>query len=256
MQFTDSHTHLDSKEFDTDRDEVVARAHEAGVTRLITIGASDGLTSARTVTGLTEKYSGVWASVGVHPQDASIPLDVAPLRELASHPKVVAIGETGLDFFKEWSPRESQFLWFRAQVELALSVKKPIVIHSRNAGEECIKLLEEMGAKEVGGVFHCFAENEHFAARLAKINFLVSFPGTLTFKKAENVRAVAKAVPLSQIMIETDAPYMAPEPNRGKRCESAFVVETAKTLAKIKELSVEEIAAITSANATRLFKLI
>ncbi len=255
IEITDSHTHLDSTEFDADRDAVIARAHAAGVTRIVTIGAGFGAASTRNAIALAEKYPFIWASAGVHPHDAKIASDEIPLEELANHPRVVAIGETGLDFFKELSPVPDQERWFRAQILLARKLKKPLIIHSRQAGPQCLDILIEMKASEVGGVFHCYAEDANFAKKLAAINFLVSFPGTLTFKKAENVREIAKTIPLSQIMVETDAPYMAPEPYRGKRCESAFVVETAKMLAHIQGVSLEECARITTENAKRLFKL-
>ena len=255
IEITDSHTHLDSTDFDVDRDEVIARAHAAGVTRIVTIGAGFGAISTKNAIALAEKCPFIWASAGVHPHDAQLPASEIDLEKLASHPRVVAIGETGLDFFKNLSPVEDQERWFRTQIELAHKLKKPLIIHSRAAGPQCLDILTEMKAEAVGGVFHCFAEDAEFAKKLLAINFLVSFPGTLTFKKAENVREVARKVPLSQIMVETDAPYMAPEPYRGKRCESAFVVETTKMLAQIQGVSFEECARITTENAKRLFKL-
>lgn len=253
FELIDSHAHLDAEAFDADRDECVARALAAGVTRILTVGAGYGPVSAHRAIALAEKHSQVWASVGLHPHDASHGTNAAELRSLAAHPKVVAIGETGLDFFKELSPRAAQQEAFELQIDIALEAKKPIIIHSRDAGEECIATLERKGASAVGGVFHCYAEDAAFAVRLRKINFLVSFPGTLTFKKAENVRAVCRDIPLDQIMVETDSPYMAPEPNRGKRCEPAFVLETARCLAQVKGLPLKEVAAITTSNALRLF---
>lgn len=253
MELVDSHTHLDSKEFDADRDAVIERARAAGVTRLITVGASKGFDSASNAIRLAEQHPFIWATAGIHPHDAATPLDKDRLRALLAHPRVVAVGETGLDFYRDWSPVDAQRTWFQAQIELALEVKKPLIIHSRQAGEECLATLEKHGAAAVGGVFHCYAEDEKFAERLAKINFLVSFPGTLTFKKADELRRIAEHIPLDQIMIETDAPYMAPEPHRGKRCESAFVLETARALAAVKDLTLEEVAERTSANAERLF---
>ncbi len=255
IEITDSHTHLDSTEFDSDRDEVIARAHAAGVTRIVTIGAGFGVTSTKNAIAIAERYPFIWASAGVHPHDAALKPEEIPLEELAAHPRVVAIGETGLDFFKNLAPVEDQHRWFRFQIALAKNLKKPIIIHSREAGAQCLEILTETKAKEVGGVFHCFGENAEFAKKLLDINFLVSFPGTLTFKKAENVREVARGVPLSQIMVETDAPYMAPEPYRGKRCESAFVVETAKMLANIHGVTLEQCAKVTTENAKKLFKL-
>jgi len=250
---TDSHTHLDAAEFDSDREAVIARALAAGASRIITIGAADGFDSADRAIVLAEKYPFIWATAGIHPHDASVPVDLARLEALAKHPRVVAVGETGLDFFRNNAPPEFQERWFRAQIELALTLKKPLVIHSREAGAKCLSILRELHAERIGGVFHCYAEDVEFAKSLAEINFLVSFPGPLTFKKADTLRKVAAEVPLHQIMVETDAPFMAPEPHRGKRCESAFVVETARALAAIKGISLEETAKVTSANASRLF---
>lgn len=252
--FVDSHTHLDSRDFHDDRQEVIARAHAVGVKKLLTVGAgAGGLTSAYAARILAENNEGIWASVGVHPHDAELNDEVLQVESLSNHPKVVAIGETGLDFFRALSPREAQEHCFRKQIEIALRVKKPLIIHSRNAGQECLSILQEMGADRVGGVFHCFAEDAAFAEVLREMNFLVSFPGTISFKKADAVREVARDIPLSQIMIETDAPYMAPEPHRGKRCESSFIPKTAEALAKAKGISVEEVARQTSLNAERLF---
>lgn len=253
IEVVDTHTHLDAKDFDPDRDLVVERALKAGVTRIVTIGAGSGFDSAKSACLLAEKHSCVWATVGLHPHDTALNGSMEDLRSLASNPKVVAIGETGLDFYRDWVPREAQEKWFIQQIELAREVKKPLIIHSREAGEECFKFLKEHKASDVGGVFHCYAEDENFAARLRDIGFLVSFPGSLTFKKAENVREVAKKIPLEQIMVETDAPYLAPEPYRGKRCESAFVIETTKKLAEIKNLSFEEVALATTLTACKFF---
>jgi TatD DNase family protein len=254
LHITDSHTHLDSEKLAHDQDGVVARANAAGVSRLITIGASGGLASAHRAVELASRYPCVWATVGVHPHDAMIPYTKDELVVLAKMPKVVGIGETGLDFYRDWSPKEKQVESFKLHINVALELGKPLVIHSREAGEECLTILEKMGASKVGGVFHCYAEDAEFAKRLRAINFLVSFPGTLTFKKAEQIRAICQAIPLDQIMVETDAPYMAPEPYRGKVCEPSYVIETLKTVARVKSLSLEEAALATTKNALLLFK--
>lgn len=255
IEICDSHTHLDAAEFDEDRAAVIERALAAGVSRIVTIGAGDGFLSAERAQDLARKYPQIWASAGVHPHDANTPLDIDRLRRLAQKPRVVAIGETGLDYFKELAPIPLQRDWFRAQIGLALELKLPIIIHSRNAGADALAMLKECGAEAVGGVFHCFSENADFAAELRKINFLVSFPGAATFKKSGPLRDVIRDIPIEQIMVETDAPYIAPEPYRGKRCESAFVVETLKTVAAVKGISLEEAARATTANAVRLFNL-
>lgn len=253
LEFFDSHTHLDSPEFAEDQQAVIERAQAAGVTRLLTVGAGDGLSSARRAIELAEFYPFIWASAGVHPHDAETEFNPDLLTELASHERVRAIGETGLDFFRDWSPRDLQEKWFRAQIGIARTLKKPLIIHSREAATECLQILKEESASDVGGVFHCFAEDAQFATKLEAINFLVSFPGTLTFKKADTVREAARLIPLEQILIETDAPYMAPTPHRGKRCESAYVVETAKALAEVKGITLEEVAVATTASAMKFF---
>jgi TatD DNase family protein len=249
----DSHCHLDMEQFDSDREACIERAIAAGVTRLITIGTGQGLAGAYKALALAEAHPMIWATVGVHPHCAGESFDPAELERLALHPKVVAIGETGLDFYRDWAPVDKQHQAFESQIGIARKVQKPLVIHSRNAGEACIRALIEHKAAEVGGVFHCFAENAEFAARLRELNFLVSFPGQLTFKKAAEVRDVCRDIPLEQIVVETDSPFLAPEPNRGKRCEPAFVVHTARKLAEVKGLSLEEVAAITTENALKLF---
>lgn len=255
IELIDTHTHLDAKDFDNDRDEVVQRAHNAGVTRIVTIGAGNGIESAHAAIALSEKHSKVWATVGVHPHDAAQDIDIATLKSLASHPKVVAIGETGLDFFRDWSPKERQLEWFQKQVELSIDIKKPLVIHCREAREEVFSVLSEAGAAAVGGVFHCYSEDFEFAERISGLNFIVSITGALTFKKNEPLRDLFRRIPLDRIMVETDAPYLAPEPFRGKRCESAHVLETAKALAIARGISLEEVANVTSENAFRLFGL-
>lgn len=251
----DTHTHIDAEAFEPDRAEVIARALAAGVSRIVTVGAGGGFRSAEAAIALAEKYAFIWAAAGVHPHDAETPLDMARLRSLGAHPRVVAIGETGLDFYRDWSPRPLQEKWFRAHILLALELGKPLIIHSRNAGEECLSILRELDAARAGGVFHCYSEDENFAARLREINFLVSFPGSVTFKKADELRRIVKAIPLEQIMIETDAPYIAPEPHRGKRNESSFIVETARKLAEIKGLPLEELARQTSETAIKFFRI-
>jgi len=253
LDLIDSHCHLDMEAFDSDRDACVERAMSAGVSRMITIGTGLGIKGAYNAIELAERHQSVWATVGVHPHCAGSEYDINELRQLAKHPKVVGIGETGLDFYRDWAPVDRQYETFKAQIALAKEVKKPLVIHSRNAGEECFKVLIDNNAADVGGVFHCFAENAAFATRLSEIGFYVSFPGQVTFKKANDVRDVCRYVPLERILVETDAPFLAPEPHRGKRCEPSFVVDTARKLAEIKGVSLEELAAATTQNALRLF---
>ncbi len=255
IEIIDSHAHLDFEEFEADFNDILARAKDAGVVSMITIGSSDGFESAPKAIALAEKYSNIWASAGIHPHAAATEFNPTKLKEFCTHPRVVAIGETGLDFFRDWSPKEDQERWFRAQIEIAKELKKPLIIHSRNAGAECFSILSETKAMEVGGVFHCYSEDAEFAKKLRDINFLVSFPGTITFKKNDALREIVKAIPIEQIMVETDAPYMSPEPFRGKRCESAFVAETAKMVAKVKGMEFAECAKILTATTRGFFKI-
>lgn len=255
VELFDSHCHLDSDSFDADRDEVLRRAAAAGVTRLVTIGASDGLASSKRAIDLATTHPNVWATVGVHPHDGDLVDGFAELEERAAHPRVVAIGETGLDFHYSFATPSNQARWFRWQVALARNLKKPLVIHCRNAAEECLAILKEENAAEVGGVFHCFSETAEYYRRIADLNFIVSFPGILTFKKSQVLRDAAREIPLQHTLLETDAPFLAPEPYRGKRCESAQMVETAKVLATIHQVPFETIAAQTTANALRFFSI-
>ena len=250
----DTHCHLDMEQFLPDQDAVIQRAQAAGVELMITIGTGGGLQGAHNAIQLAERHECVWASVGIHPHDAGLGVDLAGLRPLAEHPKVVAIGETGLDFYRDWAPIDAQEETFIAQIELARSVKKPLIIHSRDAGDRCLTLLKEHNASEVGGVFHCFSENSAFAKELRTLGFMVSFPGQVTFKKAHDVRATCLEIPLDQILLETDSPFLAPEPHRGKRCEPAFMIETARRIALEKSISLEKLGEITSKNASALFK--
>ena len=255
IELIDTHAHLQDEEFDQDRDLVLQRARDAGITKIIIIGSSQGWDSAYQAIDLVAKHDFLWAAIGIHPNSAETPFDGEKLRTLAASPKVVALGESGLDYFRHPESAELQKKWLRKHIAVAKEVRKPIIIHSRDAGEDCLQILQDQSAGEVGGVFHCFAENAEFAKKLTAINFSVSFPGIATFKAAESVRETIRSIPLEQIMLETDSPYLAPVPYRGKRCESAFMLETAKIIAHVKDISLEELAKITSANAERLFRL-
>jgi len=256
IELIDSHTHLSAPDFDADRDAVVQRAKENGVTTLITIGAGYGAESAKKSVEIAEEYLSVFATVGIHPHDSKCDFAIfEQIKELSVNPHVVAIGETGLDFYRDWAPVDLQEKWFRAQIQLAKEVKKPLIIHSREAAARCFEILSETSAADVGGVFHCFSEDTEFAQKLESINFIISVPGSVTFKKADKLREVVKNIPLERIMLETDAPYLAPEPNRGKRCESSFLLETAKFVAGVKNVSLEEVASKTTATAKKFFGL-
>jgi TatD DNase family protein len=255
IELIDTHAHLQSDEFDDDREHVLQRARDAGIKKIIIIGSSRGWDSAYQAIELVAKHDFLWAAVGIHPNSADTPFDGQKLRSLAASSKVVAIGESGLDYFRHPETADLQKKWLREHIAVAKEVHKPIIIHSRDAGEDCLEILQNESAAEAGGVFHCFAENAEFAKKLATINFMVSFPGIATFKTAQSLRDTIKSIPLEQILLETDSPYLAPVPYRGKRCESAFMVETAKVIAQVKDISLEELATITCANAERLFRL-
>ncbi|MCB0344481.1 MAG: TatD family hydrolase [Bdellovibrionales bacterium] len=253
-ELIETHCHLNYAEQEQ-LPTLFANARKCGVNRMICIGASDGLKSIGEAIALAETYDFVWASAGLHPHDAGSFTSADEIEEIARHPRVVAVGETGLDFFRDWSPFDAQELLFKSQIELAKRVGKPLIIHCRDAMKQTVALLQEGGADTVGGVFHCFAGTARDAAVLREMNFLVSFTGNLTFKKAVELREAAKEIPLDQIMVETDMPYMAPEPFRGKPSEPMHVYQVALKLAEIKHVTFEEVAARTTANAERLFKL-
>ena len=251
----DTHTHIDGKDFDEDRDDVIKRAITSNIKYMINVGGTDILEGSKRAVKLSKEYDNIFATAGQHPQDADTHLDIDTLYKLANEPNVVAIGETGLDFYKDWSDFDKQKELLKTHIEIAKSVNKPLIIHSRNSGKDAVKILKECNASKVGGVFHCFSESLEIYNEIEKLNFIVSFTGVITFKNANKVRETVKKIPLSNIMVETDAPYMTPEPFRGTRCEPAYTLYTAKMLAQIKECSLEEVMNITTGNAVRLFKL-
>ena len=254
LQLIDTHCHL----YSLDRapvEELVAHAHRCHVTRIISIGAGSGTESAIRSVELADRFDSVYASVGIHPHDAKDHLTLDAIAPLARHPKVVAIGETGLDFFRDWAPVDRQHALFEHTIEFAKQAKKPLIIHCRDAERETLETLSRLNARDVGGVFHCYAGDAELAKRLVDLNFIVSLTGTLTFKRADALRDTARAIPLERLMLETDAPYMAPEPFRGQPSEPAHVYQIALKLAEIKGITVEEVARVTSATAERLFGL-
>ena len=250
----DSHCHLDFPDFAEELDAVVARARAAGVGRMVTI--STRVRRFDAIRRLVERYDDVYGSVGTHCHNAAEEDDV-PLEEivgLAEHPKIVAIGEAGLDYHYDNSPRDVQARGFRKHIAAARLTGLPLVVHARNADEDVAAILEdEMGRGAFDAVLHCFSSGAELARRGIALGLYVSFSGILTFKKSEDLRAIARDVPRDLLLIETDAPYLAPMPNRGKRNEPAFVAETAKVLAQTLGASLEDIADTTTANAARLF---
>jgi len=262
--FVDSHAHLDGKQFDSDREQVIARAREAGVQAMVAIGNGEGPADVDCGIRLAEKYDFIYATLGIHPHEASLADEAAyqNMERLARHPKVIAWGEIGLDYFYDHSPRDLQKKVFMRQMELAAAAKLPIVIHCRpsdgsdNAWEDCFALMSEHWiAHGLGGILHCFTGTWPQAKRSLDMGFMISFAGNLTFPKAQQIRDAALEVPLDRILIETDAPYLAPVPNRGKRNEPAFVKETARKLGELRGLTEEEIGQMTTRNFYNFFKL-
>jgi TatD DNase family protein len=253
----DTHCHLDPSYFAEGAAAVTERARAAGVSAFVTIGVGRDLGPARRAVELSESAADVWATVGVHPHDASSLDDAgfAELEGLARRPRVVAVGEVGLDYHYLRSPREEQHAVFRRFVALARAVSKPLVIHTREAAADTLAILEEEGAREVGGVIHCFSEDRAFAARALDLGFDLSFSGIVTFKTAQAVKDVAAWAPGDRILVETDSPYLAPVPFRGKKCEPAHVVHTARHVAELRGEDFAALAARTSDNARRRFGL-
>lgn len=255
----DTHVHLDDPRYDPDREEMFLRASQAGVTTFITIGCD--LATSRSAVELASNREHVFATVGVHPHETKeIQPDWYPqLRELARHSKVVAFGEIGLDFHYDHSPREVQRHRFREQIQLARDLGLPLVIHTREAKEDTIRILQEERAQELGGVFHCFSEDAWLAKEALELGFHLSFSGIITFRNAQALRDIVQTVPDDRLLIETDAPYLTPMPFRGTRNESAYVKLVAEQVAAIKygdsPTGLDQVAKLTSANARRLFKI-
>jgi TatD DNase family protein len=262
--FIDSHAHLDGAKFDSDREQVIARALDAGVRTMVAIGNGDGPPTLDAGVQLADKYPFMYATVGVHPHEARLADEVAyqNMERLARHPKVIAWGEIGLDYHYDHSPRDVQKEVFIRQMELATAAKLPIVIHCRpsdasdNAWEDCLGLIQERWSTNgLGGILHCFTGNAAQAERALDMGFMISFSGNITFPKAQQIRDAALEVPLDRMLIETDSPYLAPVPHRGKRNEPAFVVETARKLGELRGLALEEVGEQTSRNFYNFFKL-
>ena len=250
----DSHCHLDYLARDGDLDEVVGRARRAGVGRMLTICTK--VSEFETVRGVAARYDDVWCTVGIHPHEAEAEPAVTAdrLAALAQDPRVAGIGETGLDYFYEHSPRAVQQASFRAHIAAARASGLPLIVHTRDADDDTAAILEEeYAAGPFAGVIHCFSTGRALAERALAIGFYISLSGIVTFKKAEALRETAAALPLDRLLVETDAPYLAPVPNRGKRNEPAFVTHTAAALAGLRGVAVEEIAAATTENFFRLF---
>lgn len=250
----DSHCHLDFPDFATELDEVVGRARAAGIGTMLTIGTR--LDQFARVRAIAERYPDVWCSVGVHPHEAREEGQRTPDRliELAAHPRVVGIGETGLDFFYDHSPRDEQEASFRAHIAAARQTGLPLIVHTRDADDATAEVLAEEYAKgPFTGLIHCFSSSRKVSDKAIEIGFYISISGIVTFKAAEDLRGIVRDIPLDRLLVETDSPYLAPVPKRGKRNEPAFVAHTAAKVAELKGIGMAELSAVTSENFFRLF---
>jgi TatD DNase family protein len=264
MTFLDSHAHLDGSQFASDRDATIQRAYNAGIRALLAIGNGDGPDDIACAIPFAEQYPWIYASVGVHPHEARLftPSHLANMQRLAEHRKVIAIGEIGLDYWYDYSPREIQQQVFRQQLEVAALAKLPILIHCRpsansdDAWDDLLAMLREhWAATGLGGVMHCFTGNLNQAHASLDLGFILSFAGNISYPKSQNIRDAATMVPLDRFFLETDCPYLAPVPHRGKRNEPAFVVETARHFASLRNITPEAAGELSLANFQRFFKL-
>jgi TatD DNase family protein len=251
---TDSHAHLDFSQFKGDRDTVIARALDAGVTKIINVGTD--LASSEASVALTRDHRSIHAAVGIHPHDAKTLTSkvLKRLSELAANEKVVAIGEIGLDFYRDLSPRDQQREAFRQQIRLAIKLGMPIVVHDRDAHADVLRILQEEEAQRVGGVLHCFSGDLQMARDGIEMGFCIAFGGPITYGSGKK-QEIARQIPLEKILVETDCPYLTPVPHRGKRNEPAYVRHVAEKIGEIRGISFEEVAQATSRNALRLFGL-
>jgi len=262
--FIDSHCHLDGPRFDSDREQVISRAKEAGIAKILCIGTGDGPGTLDCAAKIAEQHDFIYATVGIHPHEAQLAKDsdFVELEQLARRPKVIALGEIGLDYYYDHSPRDVQKNVFIRQMELARVAKLPIVIHCRpsdhseNAWEDCLALIEQHWKPSgLGGILHCFTSTWTHAKRALDMGFMISFAGNVSFPKAQQIRDSAKEVPLDRMLIETDAPFLAPLPYRGKRNEPAYVKETARHIAELRGLSAEQVGTETTNSFHRFFSL-
>ena len=253
----DSHAHIQGKEYTGEVEAVIARACEAGVGKIIAVGGAGDMSSNTEAIALAKTFPDIYATVGMHPHDAKdVGADeLKKLKDLVAAPKVVAVGETGLDYYYDHSPREVQRRVFAGFIHLARETGLPIVVHERDAAQDVANLLRADGAGKLRGVIHCFTGNYEAACAYLDLGFYISFTGIITFKNAEPLRDVVRKVPLERIFVETDSPFLTPVPHRGKRNEPAYVRYVAETIANLKDVAPEEVARVTTANVQDLFKL-
>ena len=258
--FTDSHAHIDGPEFDADRDEVIQRAQAAGVTTILNVGTGDPHSGVfERAVELGRQNPAIYTAVGTHPHDARFYDDAAEQKTenlITTGERVVAWGEIGLDFHYDNSPRDVQIEAFRRQLRAARKLNVPVIIHTREADTETIEILKsDYDGANRGGVFHCFTGSKELAQHALELDFMISFSGIITFRKAEDLREIAKQIPLTNLLIETDCPFLAPVPHRGNRNEPAYVVEVARTIAELRGLPLEEVAQVTTENFKRFLKI-
>ena len=258
MDLIDSHAHVDVSDFDPDREAMLHRAQAAGVGTLLAIGNGPEIEKLGAAVPYAEKYDWIYAAMGIHPHEArhATAEHYAEMDRLARHPRVIAWGEIGLDYHYDHSPRDLQATVFREQLDRARAAKLPVIIHCREAWSDCLKILDESWrVSGLGGIFHCFAGTAEEAMFGMDMGFLVSFAGNITYPKAQNLRDVASKIPLDRLLVETDSPFLAPQPHRGRRNEPAYVAEVARTIGNVRNLPADEIARVTAANFRRLFRL-
>lgn len=251
----DTHVHYDDRAFDPDREAVLCRLREEGVGMLADIGAD--IASSKKAIALSEQYDFVYAVAGVHPSECGemADADIACLREMAGHPKVVAIGEIGLDYHYEEPPKGIQQKWFAAQLALAKELRLPVSIHSREAAQDTLALIQEADMRENGGVIHCFSYGREMAEIYLDMGFYLGIGGVVTFKNGRKLKEVVRSAPLERLVLETDGPYLAPEPFRGQRNTSPYLKYVAEEIARLKEISPEEVIRITEQNARQLYRI-
>ncbi len=258
MDLVDSHAHVDVSDFDADRDAMLARAQSAGIGMMLAIGNGPEVEKLGAAVPYAEQHDWIFASAGIHPHEARHATDAhyEELDRLARHPRVIAWGEIGLDYHYDHSPRDIQARVFRRQLGQARAAKTPIVIHCREAWPDCLKTLDEdWRSSGLGGIFHCYSGTIEEARRGMEMGFLVSFAGNVTYPKAQNLRDVARQIPLDRLLVETDSPFLAPLPHRGKRNEPAYVAEVARTIANVRDLATDEVARAAAENFRRFFGL-
>jgi TatD DNase family protein len=251
----DTHAHYDDEQFDQDREELLLSMKEAGIGNIVNVGAN--MASSERALELSDQYDFIYAAVGVHPSDSAELNDenIEKLKSMSAHDKCVAIGEIGLDYYWPEPDHELQKKWFRRQLKLAGEVKKPVIIHSRDAAQDTVSILREENAGSLGGVVHCFSYSKEIAQECVDMGFYIGIGGVLTFKNGRKLKETAEAIPIEKILLETDCPYLAPEPNRGKRNSSLYLPLVVKALSEIKGISEEEVIRITEENARRMYKL-